>query len=57
MTAPHWLSELRRAIEQVQAGELSRFTPPTDGSGRHSAVLILFASPGTAGGSDRPTCC
>jgi 8-oxo-dGTP pyrophosphatase MutT (NUDIX family) len=32
------------ACEQVEAWELSRFVPPQDGSGRHSAVLMLFAS-------------
>ncbi|WP_408658542.1 NUDIX hydrolase [Jatrophihabitans sp.] len=41
-----------RALGSAQASELSRFAPPSDGSGRHSAVLILFASPGTAGGPD-----
>lgn len=40
------------ALDSVMAGELSRFTPPSDGSGRHSAVLILFASSGPAGGPD-----
>ncbi|MGI8666019.1 MAG: NUDIX hydrolase [Jatrophihabitans sp.] len=30
----------------VRAEQLSRFVPPADGSGRHSAVLMLFASPG-----------
>lgn len=43
--APDWLHPLLRAVDSVQADELSRFTPPGDGSGRHSAVLILFASP------------
>jgi len=41
-----------RALGTAQAAELSRFTPPLDGSGRHSAVLILFASPESAGGPD-----
>jgi len=41
-----------RALGSAQASELSRFTPPSDGSGRHSAVLILFASPDAAGGPD-----
>ncbi len=48
MTAPSWLLPLQRAAETVQADELSRFVPPADGSGRHSAVLILFASSGEA---------
>ncbi|HEV2886183.1 MAG TPA: CoA pyrophosphatase [Jatrophihabitans sp.] len=52
MTAPHWLRPMQQAIEKVQASELSRFTPPGDDSGRHSAVLILFASPGTAAEAD-----
>ena len=51
-TAPDWLRPLQRAAETVQADELSRFVPPADGSGRHSAVLILFASAGAAGGPD-----
>lgn len=41
-----------RALDSVEAGDLLRFTPPSDGSGRHSAVLILFASSSTAGGPD-----
>ncbi|MDQ1731027.1 MAG: hypothetical protein QOK10_1186, partial [Pseudonocardiales bacterium] len=32
-------------VAEVEAAELSRFTPPLDGSGRHSAVLMAFASP------------
>ncbi|MEO6502546.1 MAG: CoA pyrophosphatase [Jatrophihabitantaceae bacterium] len=51
-TAPHWLSPMLRALDSVEAGDLLRFTPPSDGSGRHSAVLILFASSSTAGGPD-----
>ena len=46
MSEPDWLLPLQRAVETVPADELSRFTPPADGSGRHSAVLMLFASPG-----------
>jgi 8-oxo-dGTP pyrophosphatase MutT (NUDIX family) len=42
---PSWLEPLVRAVEKVEADDLSRFTPPQDGSGRHSAVLMLFASP------------
>ncbi|MDQ1740307.1 MAG: hypothetical protein QOE53_1959, partial [Pseudonocardiales bacterium] len=52
LTAPDWLRPMAQALGSAQASELSRFTPPSDGSGRHSAVLILFASPGTAGGPD-----
>ncbi len=54
-TAPPWLSPLLRAVESVQASELSGFLPPSDGSGRSSAVLMLFASsstPGTAEDAD-----
>ena len=45
MTVPRWLLPMVRGIGSVQADELSRFSPPADGSGRHSAVLILFAAP------------
>ncbi|MEO9237351.1 MAG: CoA pyrophosphatase [Jatrophihabitantaceae bacterium] len=40
-----WLGTLVEAVRTVRADELSRFVPPADGSGRHSAVLMLFASP------------
>jgi 8-oxo-dGTP pyrophosphatase MutT (NUDIX family) len=43
--APPWLRPLVRAVRTVRAEQLSRFVPPADGSGRHSAVLMLFASP------------
>jgi len=52
-TAPSWLLPLQRAAETVQADELSRFVPPADGSGRHSAVLILFAL-SESSGADGP---
>jgi 8-oxo-dGTP pyrophosphatase MutT (NUDIX family) len=52
LTAPDWLRPMLRSIGSAQPTELSRFTPPGDGSGRHSAVLILFASPDAAGGPD-----
>ncbi len=48
MTVPRWLLPMVRGIGSVQADELSRFSPPADGSGRHSAVLILFAAPEAA---------
>jgi len=51
-TAPDWLLPLQRAVRTVPADELSRFTPPADGSGRHSAVLMLFASAGDVDGPD-----
>ncbi|MCW2492297.1 MAG: hypothetical protein QOH56_3766 [Pseudonocardiales bacterium] len=41
---PAWLQPLVSACEEVEAGEPSWFVPPQDGSGRHSAVLMLFAS-------------
>jgi 8-oxo-dGTP pyrophosphatase MutT (NUDIX family) len=40
---PTWLRPLARAARSVEAGALSRFLPPSDGSGRASAVLIAFA--------------
>jgi 8-oxo-dGTP pyrophosphatase MutT (NUDIX family) len=43
--APPWLRPLVEAVRTVPADQLSRFVPPEDGSGRHSAVLMLFASP------------
>ncbi|MDT0615587.1 NUDIX hydrolase [Streptomyces lancefieldiae] len=39
---PGWLDPVVRAAETVQPGQLSRFLPPENGSGRQSAVLILF---------------
>jgi 8-oxo-dGTP pyrophosphatase MutT (NUDIX family) len=41
---PDWLRPLVQASQRVEADELSRFLPPADGSGRHSAVLMAFAS-------------
>ena len=52
LTAPDWLHPMLQALSSARPSDLSRFTPPSDGSGRHSAVLILFASAGTAGGPD-----
>ncbi|MCW2523318.1 MAG: coenzyme pyrophosphatase [Frankiales bacterium] len=40
-----WLQPLATAAASASARQLSRFTPPADGSGRHSAVLMLFSSP------------
>ncbi len=45
IAVPQWLSPLAEAAGTVEARDLSRFVPPSDGSGRHSAVLMLFASP------------
>ena len=39
---PAWLRPLAVAAREVEPGELSRFLPPEDGSGRASAVLIAF---------------
>lgn len=52
MTAPDWLSPMLGSLDSMRASEWSRFTPPADGSGRHSAVLILFASPGAVAEAD-----
>lgn len=38
---PPWLDPLVRAVDGLQAKDLSRFTPTT-GEGVHSAVLVLF---------------
>jgi 8-oxo-dGTP pyrophosphatase MutT (NUDIX family) len=43
VTAPSWLRPLVNAVSSVEAAELSRFAPPADGTGRHSAVLMLVA--------------
>lgn len=50
--APPWLRPLAEAVRTVRAEQLSRFVPPEDGSGRHSAVLMLFASPDGAAAAD-----
>ncbi|MEE1763728.1 MULTISPECIES: NUDIX hydrolase [unclassified Streptomyces] len=39
---PTWLDPVVRAAETVEPLQLSRFLPPENGSGRQSAVLILF---------------
>jgi 8-oxo-dGTP pyrophosphatase MutT (NUDIX family) len=49
---PDWLRTLVTAARTVRAEQLSRFLPPSDGSGRHSAVLMLFASPAGAAEAD-----
>ncbi|HET6877596.1 MAG TPA: CoA pyrophosphatase [Jatrophihabitans sp.] len=40
---PDWLAPLAERARDLDAGELSRFLPPEDGSGRESAVLMAFA--------------
>jgi 8-oxo-dGTP pyrophosphatase MutT (NUDIX family) len=52
LAAPEWLRPMVHAIRTAEPDAPTRFSPPEDGSGRHSAVLILFASPDTAGGPD-----
>lgn len=39
---PSWLDPVARAAETVAPGQLSRFLPPENGTGRQSAVLVLF---------------
>ena len=40
---PDWLLPLAQAADGIDGGDLSRFLPPEDGSGRASAVLIALA--------------
>jgi 8-oxo-dGTP pyrophosphatase MutT (NUDIX family) len=42
VNAPGWLAQLATALPAVRPEQLSRFLPPDDGAGRHSAVLVLF---------------
>ncbi|WP_371578345.1 CoA pyrophosphatase [Streptomyces sp. NBC_01314] len=39
---PAWLDPVVHAVETIEPLQLSRFLPPENGSGRQSAVLILF---------------
>lgn len=39
---PRWLDPVARAAETVAPRQLSRFLPPENGTGRQSAVLVLF---------------
>ena len=39
---PGWLRPLATAAHAVRAEQMSRYLPPTDGSGRESAVLIAI---------------
>ena len=43
-TLPEWLRPLAAAARSLQPGDLSRFLPPDDGSGRASAVLMALAA-------------
>jgi 8-oxo-dGTP pyrophosphatase MutT (NUDIX family) len=40
---PGWLRPLAGKTSAIDGGDLSRFLPPDDGSGRESAVLMAFA--------------
>jgi 8-oxo-dGTP pyrophosphatase MutT (NUDIX family) len=45
---PDWLQELRKAASDVAPGSIAtQFIPPTDGSGRPAAVLMLFGDSGS----------
>jgi len=46
---PEWLHEVRAGAEAIDALDLTRFTPPEDGSARPGAVLMLFGE-GEQGG-------
>ena len=46
---PAWLEEIRAGAEAIDALDLTRFTPPPDGSARPGAVLMLFGE-GDRGG-------
>ncbi|WP_372455951.1 NUDIX hydrolase [Streptomyces buecherae] len=53
---PDWLLPVARAARTIEPRQLSRFLPPENGSGRQSAVLVLFgegppAGPATTRGS------
>jgi 8-oxo-dGTP pyrophosphatase MutT (NUDIX family) len=39
---PDWLEELVAASERIEGSDLSGFLPPSDGSARQAAVLMLF---------------
>ncbi|WP_406137695.1 NUDIX hydrolase [Streptomyces sp. NBC_01089] len=45
---PGWLTPVAHAASTVRPEQLSRFLPPESGSGRQSAVLVLFGE-GAAG--------
>ena len=53
MTAPEvpeWLRPLAERAVAINAADLSRFLPPDDGSGRESAVLMVFGDAGDGPG-------
>jgi 8-oxo-dGTP pyrophosphatase MutT (NUDIX family) len=39
---PDWLAPVVDVVETIEPTQMSRFLPPENGSGRQSAVLILF---------------
>ncbi|MEU3412760.1 MULTISPECIES: NUDIX hydrolase [unclassified Streptomyces] len=39
---PDWLAPVVRVVETIEPTQMSHFLPPENGSGRQSAVLILF---------------
>ena len=39
---PEWFDEIVVAAHRIQGEDISQFLPPTDGSARESAVLMLF---------------
>ncbi|MEI7056015.1 CoA pyrophosphatase [Nocardioides sp. CCNWLW239] len=39
---PEWFEEIVDAAARIQGEDISQFLPPTDGSARESAVLMLF---------------
>lgn len=43
VVAPDFLKPLVNALGGLVATDLSMFAPPSDGTGRHSAVLMLYA--------------
>ncbi|MEN8649481.1 CoA pyrophosphatase [Streptomyces sp. 21So2-11] len=47
---PEWLEPVARVARDVRPEQLSRFLPPESGSGRQSAVLVLFGQ----GADDEP---
>jgi 8-oxo-dGTP pyrophosphatase MutT (NUDIX family) len=46
---PAWLEELLQAVAGISGADLSSFLPPSDGSARQAAVLMLFGE-----GADGP---
>ena len=51
MSRPAWIDHALAAIEAADDGYFARFAPPEDGTGRQSAVMMLFG-PAEDGGED-----